>query len=758
MKVIGGLNVSGNSRFFQNLQVSTLSAETVVSTLGVLSANTVNGLQNILSGGTNITEILDGKKANIITVAKSGGDFTDIKQAVDWANINVVERTSIIIAPGDYEISETITANNSNLYSINGSGKRETRLTPAGSLTGSSMFILSSNTRVSFLDIYCDDVPDYKATEGGVVIDAYGSMGYFIDEVRVSDANVAFRFNGNVGRQFCTFNDILINGCKKGIVLDNGVGATITTSLISIDCESHIEVKNTDDIFQTQLRILSGSRIQGPNNNVQTGTGITISDGSRAIVSNSILEILQDGIVIDDDSILEIFGGNMEDCGTSSIKQLSPNANITFSGTRIKESGFTFSNLSNISGYIQNNQQGDKGINFFDEIRVGLPGLGKESVFGEGDSYTNGVKVFSFDAISSGFTDVTQTATVPDGDYVGFTANTADNAIYMSSLIPNSTGGPITFPGFKLLNLTGATLGSGGINVEFWDGDSWEIVNHMTTVDDGTFLPKANDPFTVDGSQQIRLSEQLGDYWVANDPVNLGQDNFWLRLRITSAITSSPLFDQFKLHTNRTEINADGFREYFGTARPIKKFPISYAAVAAAVNSPANTDMYMSDNLFSGREENNFQNGVTDQSGFATFLPFDFDTSSPLKLNIVYRVSSGAANDIDFTIRWGWVTSGDGMYTSTGAAPSIGPNEQSINRIISVPASSTNILFLQQFELDMPAALAERPGNDIGDLLFITFTREGNSVEDTYAGNFQITDVGAFYSSWNDGGHIKTIA
>ena len=36
-----------------------------------------------------------------------------------------------------------------------------------------------------------------------------------------------------------------------------------------------------------------------------------------------------------------------------------------------------------------------------------------------------------------------------------------------------------------------------------------------------------------------------------------------MRYRIVEALTTSPVFEQFKIHSNRTEINADGFMEYF---------------------------------------------------------------------------------------------------------------------------------------------------------------------------------------------------
>ena len=64
------------------------------------------------SGDTLLESIVELRKSNFITVAKSGGDFVDIREAIHHANTAVTQISSVFIYPGEYDVSLPIDVNN----------------------------------------------------------------------------------------------------------------------------------------------------------------------------------------------------------------------------------------------------------------------------------------------------------------------------------------------------------------------------------------------------------------------------------------------------------------------------------------------------------------------------------------------------------------------------------------------------------------------------------------------------------------------
>jgi len=253
------------------------------------------------------------------------------------------------------------------------------------------------------------------------------------------------------------------------------------------------------------------------------------------------------------------------------------------------------------------------------------------------------------------------------------------------------------------------------------------------------------------GEYQVRYDQRIDQDWVKTN-VN-GEELFWIRARIVSTITSSMEIDFIKLHTDRTEINSDGFLEMFGKARAVKSLPLNYGTFEAAGNSPANNDIYLSDKLDVGRKENEFQDGTTDRSGFTKIMPLDMDTSTPIKFRIKFIGDNNTAGDLKFNVRWGTSKSGGYVYDSSTSAPATAPDEQISTGVMTTAAGQSDLEYIFDTYLDISRVTPEIGRHDATSL-WVTFEREGNAAEDTYAGNAIIIDINLYYLSWRTGGYI----
>ena len=406
-----------------------------------------------------------------------------------------------------------------------------------------------------------------------------------------------------------------------------------------------------------------------------------------------------------------------------------------------------------IRGLSMDLKTGDEVVHSYSEFSVGRPEAGKESVFGEGDSYTRGMLVYTYNASTTAYSNVTSDVQTPgDSNTISFPATAADNAIYFTTTLLDSSSNKIIMSGIKTLLTVNLAVGSGSVIHEYWNGAAWSEVHHMGVTASGNYLTAGENYLENVNSYQVRFDDRLIQNAALNDPMGLGVTYYWVRIRVVTAITTSPSWDQIKIHCNRTELNQDGFLEYFGKARPIKSLQIGYGAFQAANNSPANVDNYLSDTLAMGMIENSFLNSAIDKTGFNFYVPLDIDTSCPIRFRITYYGTIDGTDTIDWTVSWAHSTDGDTCYTGVIGAPTTAAGEQSIERSTAAPATEGQMKS-EIFELNISGAVFERSSANSGDLIWIAITRTGTA--DAYAGNINIVNIIPFYTAWRDGGHIN---
>jgi len=123
------------------------------------------------------------------------------------------------------------------------------------------------------------------------------------------------------------------------------------------------------------------------------------------------------------------------------------------------------------------------------------------------------------------------------------------------------------------------------------------------------------------GSHHVRYNAYVTTAtWIPNDDVGYGENIYWSRLRTVSATNIAPVIEQIKIHSNRMEINSDGWPEYFGKARPTGRLPWDIMVMVKAATAPGDQDLYLGDTLDVGGKKNRLRNSEDDRIAFKNYI------------------------------------------------------------------------------------------------------------------------------------------
>ena len=696
---------------------------------------------------------------NVINVAKEGGDFDSVKLAMDSITDNsILNPYTILVAPGNYIENNPIQCKEwVSVRSLGGSF-----VTSLSCMNvGFNMFDLVDRVVIKGINVFgvLSTAYAFSMEVAGIVglidnINYKCSNGIFVNH---ADANVLVTNHGEFNEitttnksLYITAGNVTVNGYKVA-------GATGITTAVEVDgANSFLQLDNFESAsanVATALKFINGCFVKGSINDIKKCNDGMVLSGSDTEVRMDVLKMHQcvnDGFRIDNSGtgiFLAMFATTVSECGGLNFNVLNANCSVVGNGfTEIKNSYVIEG--AKFYAYLLDLSDDDEGLNIFGELHVGTPENPAESVMGEGDSYTRGMLVYTYNGIA--YVDVTAEAQSASGSTFAFSNVNANTAIYVAST-REKDGDVLKHYGIKTKVNTAGVMGVGSIVCEYWAGLSWVDVNVMEAQSGGQYYPYANQIFQHTGSHQIRIDSELhNDSWTKNDPMSLGDDYYWIRYRIVTGITTAPVFEQFKVHSNRFEVNGDGWPEFFGKSRPIGRLPWALGLLEAAASSPGNQDLFISDNIDVGRVENKFANGAVDRIGFSSYLPLDLDTSSPIKLLFSIITDDTSAGDIDWVIRWGFTADGFSVYRSQIAAPTTGVNEQSLAESEAAPAAADTQL-TYEFLLDV-SNMVSRKDAGFGDVLWATIERVGNV--DTHSGDVSMIAIAGFYTKWCEGGHI----
>ena len=488
-----------------------------------------------------------------------------------------------------------------------------------------------------------------------------------------------------------------------------------------------------------------------------------------------------------------------------SIRTLSGSQLLQANGIILRSDSVQLDSGTLVIGNALGLNPGEISNQFLGELSVGLPGRGFETVMGEGDSHTFGLSVFQFDSVGVGFTDISSIVNTSNGSTADlFLNNVAGDILYIGEDITMGPNQP--FQGIKLLVDTAVSPAGGQIGTaepptyyytwEYWDGTDWREFSFMTTDSDSPYTPKRRGSF-FGGSQQIRFdrindtgtvtdSTSGANVWIAAskpasqsywfDDLNglawpnwttttvNGVNGYWVRVRqTTSGLVTVPTIDQIKLHTNRTEVNADGYIEKFGKARVWRRLSQNIITFSDnASNSAGNQDVYLSDRL--NRDinvGNEFVSSAIDRITAAFPLPAYVDTSHPMKITWQWGCQTADLARVQWTVSWAYVRNynlaglgtNDVVYTSSAAAPAVYPTERSIT--FTAPTEGvTNAQITSTCIISIDNLVSRHNIEGDGDVLWVGLERDGGAVPDTYSGNVTIFNIDVLALKYCNGEQI----
>ena len=366
---------------------------------------------------------------------------------------------------------------------------------------------------------------------------------------------------------------------------------------------------------------------------------------------------------------------------------------------------------------------GDEGVNIEGELHVGKYDDGKESVFGEGDSHTNGMVILSTtDSIA--FTDNTSKAIDLGDTYETFNGTTTAGSIdYIGSDLP--------LCGIKLTTAVVPTVGGGSVAREYWNGSAWTVFTAMATKSDPPYTQRADNIGTVAESEQIRF-DNCDDQAQTN--VN-GVTKYWVRFRIVTDITAVGEVEQIKLHTNRLEINKDGFLENFGDSVYKKDLQINwFTTIQLTGFSPVNESIFFASGLGLSLTDNEFANAATDGRGGFVVLPEGIDTSRGVDFEFYWTPLNNAAGDVRFELLTYQTQVGDTLSSANTPTTTLFTETIAVN--------NDNVLYKTVQNVDVEMLVP-------GEILAFGIKRLGNDAADTYTASIAFVNIRGVASFWH---------
>lgn len=280
----------------------------------------------------------------------------------------------------------------------------------------------------------------------------------------------------------------------------------------------------------------------------------------------------------------------------------------------------------------------------------------------------------------------------------------------------------------------------------YWNGSSWVIFNVMQTRDVAPYYYMKDCFISEVNTFHIRFGIKSNDSLVPTT-IN-GITKKWVRVRVISELPSIPQSEYVKFHTSCVKINGDGFTEYFGDSRTIKK--LSWNIERFTGNS-TNQNLYLSKSLNTNITNNNFIANTLSKICLTSFIQNDIDNSFPIKLKIAVIGSSGTSGNVKFTIRYDFSDVDSDVYLLEADAPTNTSSEKMTS--IVVPITALN----REHRFDVSLDFSGIDANFyIGgpQLSWMSIERNAGVGDDTYIGDVSIIQLAPYYVSWIDGSHL----
>jgi len=359
------------------------------------------------------------------------------------------------------------------------------------------------------------------------------------------------------------------------------------------------------------------------------------------------------------DTLMDMLSCDIVDSGTLDFLVESLSTRVKLTGVEADFGLASFpAGYDNETVLIQDRFEGDEGFKISGKFAVGRPDRGTSSAFGQGDSYTSGMVVITTDntagstADGGNLTDVSADAASVSGSTFSFQGVTANHTILIGSQRQDASD-LMKHWGIDVIQTTAAVeVTPRSFVFEYWNGSAWtEFAVMANSV--GTNYRYANDVFIrASSSEYINygLTEDVtGIDWTKKtiDSKNL----YWVRIRIDTAVTTAPVFEQFKIVPSHSHLSELGSALYHGRSR-FRQSLTSAGNVFGESGGVASWSLTVGSGGIPTGWSHEFKNTELGSDGDAVYyqyaLPKGIDTSLPLYFEAVLSSdNTGTSQGID---------------------------------------------------------------------------------------------------------------
>ena len=715
---IAGLDANGVDIHGTTAETTNDNADEILIYDTTAGANRRMTRANFLTGIS--VDFPQGTANAILLVSQDGrGDYTTISSAISAASAGA----SIFVYPGTYAENITI-SNNIKIH---------------GFLFGQQVIIAGSGTtaRVTFTGSGILNSVTVQAPSSGTnpAIDA---TGLALSDMAVLENIIIHGTGGSndgikgagAGTLTSTHDIRHCSGVLGGAVI-NCTGGTMTFSNVITKAGSSVDVINiSGGSVKIEELLTHGSSSYSATDFVDISGGMLVLSNIVNRLSDTpftnALHISGDGVIIDLNA--GTLYGNTYDLLVDG--GLTGTNTVLTGTTRLRNEKLSFPStfLSNAQlelFYVDKGVEDDAGMRLIGDVSIGHPFDSHEISIGEGDSSTYQMRVFTFDGVST-YVDQTSAAKSRSSSSFDFFTDTTNGMVYIGSTARQ-------FFGVKI-DIATAKVG-GQCTCQYWNGTAWTDCNACVTKADAPYTNYTYRRFEHTGGQQIRFDTSISADWSQVD-VN-GVTAYWVRSVITEPLTTSPVIERIKLHTNRTEINKDGFIEYFGSAQP-SLYVYNFNEYDLSGASPSNSTISLSSNVGLIANDKRFSNNTVDGRVFGVFMPSAVDTSRPMEFIVNWYPDTNNAGDVELEV-----------ILVRDVASGINVNNQTLTEtsqtVITSVNNSSGILQTSSFSFDIGLTTAST-------YKFLALRRDasGGNVVDTLVGDIVITTVYAKFIKWSN--------
>lgn len=578
------------------------------------------------------TGLVAANAATNVIVAPSGqgGDYTSIGAAIAAiTDASASKPYGIIVYPGVYSESP-ITL--------------KPYIAVVASARGAAIVTASNHSSPLFtFQSFCTlkDLTIQGPTASSAVYVPAGAFNCQCENLQINSGQTAFEATGAAA-------SLLIEECKT---------FTSVTTCVLVGTGARIDASNVLTYASGDAFKANGGTLWLHNSGgIGNTSGLHADNGGTIYPHNVTFENTTYAMRTGTTGTNTIAGNSVVSRGTRTydVYQQASGSAMTVVGCSLDSTKFSVADWDGIFISYDGPEEDEELAQFTQDISNGLPEVGRHAHLGHGIPYTRGLTVITTDSTATSttdggnLTDVSAAARSPTGSTFTFQGTASNHTILIGSDLTDGTDA-LKHWGIGVIQTTAAVEATKRSFVfEIWNGTAW-VTAPVMDMSEPELYRYANEVFIrANSTELIQYGIDSATTWTKK--TISGKNLYWARIRITSALTTAPVFQQFRLLPSHFFVFEDGSVAYIGRAR----FKLTIAAggnIFGEAGGVSGAAVPMGTGIVSPTGWNHqIKNSVLNSNGDAIFcqfpLPLGLDTGYPLQFEVQFVPQVGGAGSV----------------------------------------------------------------------------------------------------------------